>query len=150
MRDIRQHVPCEQITFRRMGITGKDERLDPLGLIGAQLRQHLIRIADDRRAATRTRAPDTRPQIILDEAVAAGGVAQLGLSLDTDALRVERFVADRLALLRIQLREQPIGVGAAPRLTAPMTACRLAGSAGSMSVIDLMPATMLAPLEALY
>ena len=42
----------EQIAFRRVGIAGKDEGFDPFGLIGLQLCQNLIGIANDRRTAT--------------------------------------------------------------------------------------------------
>ena len=41
----------KQVGFGGVGIAREDECLDPLGLIGAQLGQHLIGIADDRRAA---------------------------------------------------------------------------------------------------
>jgi hypothetical protein len=48
-------------------------------------------------AAAGARAADAGPQIVLDEAVAVGRAAQLGLALHAVVLRVERLVADRVA-----------------------------------------------------
>ena len=52
MLDLRQDMAREQVALGCMGIARQDERFDPFRLIGAQLGQHLIRIADDGRAAT--------------------------------------------------------------------------------------------------
>ena len=51
MLQLGQHMPRKQIALRCMRIAREDERLHPHGLVRTQFRQHLIGIADDRRAA---------------------------------------------------------------------------------------------------
>ena len=71
-----QDITREHIAFVDVGITGQDERLYPLGLIGAEFGQDLIGIADNRRAATRARAANPGPEIVLDIALVPGGGSQ--------------------------------------------------------------------------
>ena len=78
--DMRQHMPREQVGFGRVRIARQDEGLDPLGLIGAQLGEHLIGRADDRRPAARARPADAGAQVLFHEAVTIGRAA-LTLSL---------------------------------------------------------------------
>ena len=97
MRDMRQHMPREQICFGGMGIARENESFDPFGLIGAQLGEHLVGIADDRRTAARTGAADPGPQVLLDKAVAVRRSAQRLLALNPEVLCIERLLADLAA-----------------------------------------------------
>jgi hypothetical protein len=47
MRQLRQYMPREQVTFGCMRVAGEDERLYPLGLVGVQFGEYLIGVADD-------------------------------------------------------------------------------------------------------
>ena len=69
---MRQDMPGEEIRLGLVRVAGQNERLDAHGLVGAQLGQHLVRIADDRRAAAGAGLADPGPEVVLDEAVARG------------------------------------------------------------------------------
>ena len=75
-----QHVPRDEVAFGDVRVSGEDERVDPEGHVRAQLGDDLIGVADDRRAASRSGSGDAGPQVLLDEPVVVGGVAQLGLA----------------------------------------------------------------------
>lgn len=47
-----QDVAREKVALGGMRVTGQDERLDAQIGVAAQLGQHLVRVADDRRAGT--------------------------------------------------------------------------------------------------
>jgi hypothetical protein len=79
MRHSRQHVAAEQIGLGRMGVAGQDEGIDAERLIGLQLGQHLVGIADNGGAAARAGAADAGPEVVLDIAICRA-VAQLGLA----------------------------------------------------------------------
>ena len=65
--------------------------------VGAQLGEHLVGVADERRAAAAARAADAGPEMVLDEALVVGGVAHLGLAAHAVGGVVERALADRVA-----------------------------------------------------
>ena len=90
-------MPGEQVTFCGVGVARKDEGVDAHRLIGAELGEHLTRIADDCGAAAGAGAATAGPQIVLDLAFVARGFAQFRLAQDTDTLRVKRFGADGVA-----------------------------------------------------
>jgi hypothetical protein len=73
-------------------IARQDERVDAEGHVGAELGDDLVGVADDRGAAAGSRSGDAGPQVVLDEAVVVGGVAQLSLACTpADAVSSERF-----------------------------------------------------------
>lgn len=84
MVEMRKDVSAEQVCFRGVRIAGQDKGLDSLSLIGAELCEHLIGIADDSGAAARTGSADARPKMIFDKAFSACRSAQLSLPLHAD------------------------------------------------------------------
>ena len=109
MLEVRQDMAREQVGLGGVRVAGQDERLDAHRLVGAQLGEHLVRVADDRGAAARAGAADAGPQIVLDVALRAGGFAQLGLAADALAGRVERLGADGIAGSGVELGQQAGG-----------------------------------------
>ena len=108
MVDVRQNIAGEHVALLHVRISRQDERLDTLGLVGAQFGEHLVGGADDRGPAARSGAADAGPQVLFHEAVAVRRPAQFGLSLDTVVLSVERGFADRAALLVVELGQQAV------------------------------------------
>ena len=99
----------EQVRLRSMRIAREDEGLNAHIAIGVEFGEHLIGIADDRRAAAGARAADAGPQIGFGIAVIGGVLAQRRLGGDAGRGRIERFGADRRARGGIELRQQAIG-----------------------------------------
>ena len=97
MLNVGQHITRKHIGFLHVRIAGQDESLNPLSLIGAQLRENLIGRANNCRATARTGLTDPGPQIVLDKAVTASGAAQFLLALHTIILGIKRLFADGLA-----------------------------------------------------
>ena len=111
MIDPWQNMPREEVTFRCMRITGKDESIEAKGAIGLDLLQDLVRIADNGRTAARTRATDARPEIVFDKTLIVGLVAHFSLAANAEGGGVERFFADCLACRIVELRHQTAGGG---------------------------------------
>ena len=109
MLEAGQDVPREQVGLGSVGVARQDERLDAHRLVGLQLGEHLVGIADDRGTAAGAGAADAGPQIVLDVTLVAGRLAQLGLAADALAGRVERLGADGVAGGGVELRQQPGG-----------------------------------------
>ena len=97
-----QDVAGEEVAFGLVRIAGEDERLDAQGLIGLELRQHLVGVADDGGAAAGAGAADAGPQVLLRIAVVAGRRAQLGLAADAGGGGVQRFGADGLGAAELR------------------------------------------------
>ena len=75
------------------------------------LGQHLIGVADDGGARSRSGAAHAGPEVALDVALVVGSLAQRGLTGDADRRGVERALADRRAGVVVELRQQAAGSG---------------------------------------
>ena len=98
MVELGQDPAGEVLALFQVWIAREDEGVDSELLVGRQLGGHLIRIADDRRTAARSRATDARPQALFDEAVSRRRVAQLGLAPDAGGLGGPSFTARRVPI----------------------------------------------------
>ncbi len=76
VRQFRQDVTSEQVALGDVGVARQDERPDAGTLVGAQLGQDLIGIADDRCAGAAAGPADAGPQRLLDEPVVGRRVAE--------------------------------------------------------------------------
>ena len=98
-----------------MRIARQNKRLNPHIAIHIQLRQHLVRVADNCRAAARAGPTNAGPKVFLNKIAIAfgrGTVAQFGLPSHPNRLAIERAIADIFANFVIQSADQKIGGGA--------------------------------------
>ena len=101
MVEFGEDVSGEEIAFGGVGVAGENEGFDAQGSVGVQLREHLVRVADDGGAAAGAGAADAGPEIFFGEAFVIGGFSDFGLAADADARVVERAFADGIADIRV-------------------------------------------------
>ncbi len=77
-------MATHQFALLAVGVTRQDEGVDAERFVLAELRDHLVGVADDGGAAAAPGSADARPQVGLDVAVGVGSVTEVGLAGDPD------------------------------------------------------------------